>query len=480
MRLGSPFGGRNLAPLPTHVCVSTAHSLRRFRRLLLLLLLRRRWFLYRRRLYWRLLNCWQRATGIAVGEIDQHPIRPRQRFPFRAEHIIQFTACPGFTLSGPSPVLVPCGHPPNLMSNDIATISVVVPADQASNVLRNSQRLPSSVSVLWSGWGTFNDRGWQLVRGGRRIRSGDDQDSRRRLRIARSVSGVAISCSPATLPIVPPPRRTPCRASGAKPLTGALLTSHWEASLRLITGPASAGLFSGPRAPSLDGLPFASCASRIARSCLIRSRNAASAARYSAIASRPSRTCRARRSSRSSRPAAACEQAWPERVTSFYPFQAKPPCGRFGSRKKPLFAPRGARRAYLGRMLGSPPGLPGGGMTGVRPASGVGALISGSTSGGHSTPSVRASFSLSSSPGRLLGPWPLVSGTLGAGWPGCRRSPGLGLVVGRGALLSPDESRAQQRSDQGDGSRQSDCPSHGRTTVPPIRSSTRREKDGPG
>src|SRR5476651_1983982 len=55
-------------------------------------------------------------------------------------------------------------------------------------------------------------------------------------------------------------------------------------------------------------------------------------------------------------------------------------------------------------MLGSPPGLPGGGITGVLPVSGVGARISGSTpAGGHNTPSDFASLSLSSS---LL--WPVV------------------------------------------------------------------------
>ena len=36
-----------------------------------------------------------------------------------------------------------------------------------------------------------------------------------------------------------------------------------------------------------------------------------------------------------------------------------------------------ANRRYFGRTLGSPPGLPGGGITGVLPASGVGARISG-------------------------------------------------------------------------------------------------------
>jgi hypothetical protein len=77
-------------------------------------------------------------------------------------------------------------------------------------------------------------------------------------------------------------------------------------------------------------------------------------------------------------------------------------------------APRGASRndegihgpsaAYFGRSEGSPPGLPGGGITGVLPASGVGARISGSTpAGGHSTPSDLASLSPSGS--RF---WPVV------------------------------------------------------------------------
>ena len=49
---------------------------------------------------------------------------------------------------------------------------------------------------------------------------------------------------------------------------------------------------------------------------------------------------------------------------------------------------------YFGRTLGSPPGLPGGGITGMLPTSGVGALIPGSTFGGHRTPSLWASLSL--------------------------------------------------------------------------------------
>jgi hypothetical protein len=56
------------------------------------------------------------------------------------------------------------------------------------------------------------------------------------------------------------------------------------------------------------------------------------------------------------------------------------------------------RGIYLGRIDGSPPGLPGGGMTGILPVLGVGARISGSTPvGGQSTPSDFASLSLSGS-----------------------------------------------------------------------------------
>jgi hypothetical protein len=69
-------------------------------------------------------------------------------------------------------------------------------------------------------------------------------------------------------------------------------------------------------------------------------------------------------------------------------------------------------------MLGSPPGLPGGGITGVLPVSGVGARISGSTpDGGHNTPSDLASLSPSGS-----ARWPVVvpSGeTVPRGGTGC-------------------------------------------------------------
>jgi hypothetical protein len=51
-------------------------------------------------------------------------------------------------------------------------------------------------------------------------------------------------------------------------------------------------------------------------------------------------------------------------------------------------------KIHFGRTVGSPPGLPGGGMIGIVPTLGVGALMSGSILGGQRTPSVRLSFSL--------------------------------------------------------------------------------------
>src|SRR5260221_11994659 len=84
---------------------------------------------------------------------------------------------------------------------------------------------------------------------------------------------------------------------------------------------------------------------------------------------------------------------------------------------------------YFGRLVGSPPGLPGGGITGVLPASGVGARISGSIpAGGHNTPSERASFSPSGSDAL-----PVVVPS-GAPSPGCRpRCNGAQLAAGAGA-----------------------------------------------
>jgi hypothetical protein len=63
-----------------------------------------------------------------------------------------------------------------------------------------------------------------------------------------------------------------------------------------------------------------------------------------------------------------------------------------------LFVRSPQRPIYFGRIVGSPPWLPGGGMIGILPVSGVGARISGSTPvGGQSTPSDLASLSLSGS-----------------------------------------------------------------------------------
>src|SRR3954464_10012222 len=61
--------------------------------------------------------------------------------------------------------------------------------------------------------------------------------------------------------------------------------------------------------------------------------------------------------------------------------------------------------SYFGRTVGSPPGLPGGGMTGMAPfVLGAGACMSGSTpEGGQSTPSDFANLSPSGSRD-----WPVV------------------------------------------------------------------------
>jgi hypothetical protein len=86
---------------------------------------------------------------------------------------------------------------------------------------------------------------------------------------------------------------------------------------------------------------------------------------------------------------------------------------------------------YFGLNLGSPPGLPGGGITGVLPASGVGARISGSTpAGGHSTPSDFASLSPS---GSLASPVVVPSGAIvprdGTGLVGAQLLAAAGKVV---------------------------------------------------
>jgi hypothetical protein len=88
-----------------------------------------------------------------------------------------------------------------------------------------------------------------------------------------------------------------------------------------------------------------------------------------------------------------------------------------------------AKLAYFGRMEGSPPGLPGGGITGVLPVSGVGARISGSMpAGGHNTPSDFASLSPS---GSVRCPVVVPSGAM----PPCRDGFCIGaqLLIGGGA-----------------------------------------------
>src|SRR6185369_1122780 len=97
-------------------------------------------------------------------------------------------------------------------------------------------------------------------------------------------------------------------------------------------------------------------------------------------------------------------------------------------------------------MLGSPPGLPGGGITGILlPLCGVGALISGSTFGGQITPSVRASLSLRCSPALPSGALPSV----------CRRSPGAqpfgstteGRSCAAAAVIAAQSNRAANAPD---------------------------------
>src|SRR6516165_8460068 len=86
---------------------------------------------------------------------------------------------------------------------------------------------------------------------------------------------------------------------------------------------------------------------------------------------------------------------------------------------------------YFGWTFGLPPGLPGGGMTGLSPVSGVGARISGSTpEGGHSTPFDLASLSPSAS-----FDWPTVA-------PCCAFMPGF---VGAHLLARAAPARAQHR-----------------------------------
>jgi hypothetical protein len=89
---------------------------------------------------------------------------------------------------------------------------------------------------------------------------------------------------------------------------------------------------------------------------------------------------------------------------------------------------------YFGRIDGSPPGLPGGGITGVLLPFGAGACISGSIpGGGHNTPSERASLSPSGSDR-----WPVVvpSGVLPSGTVGLEC--GVGCIGAQLAARSGD------------------------------------------
>ena len=91
-------------------------------------------------------------------------------------------------------------------------------------------------------------------------------------------------------------------------------------------------------------------------------------------------------------------------------------------RLAPVKQTRRRARPYFGRRLGSPPGLPGGGITGILPPSGVGARISGSTpDGGHKVPSDFASLSPRASldwptvaPSFVVVPVPEPCGAIGA------------------------------------------------------------------
>jgi hypothetical protein len=99
-----------------------------------------------------------------------------------------------------------------------------------------------------------------------------------------------------------------------------------------------------------------------------------------------------------------------------------------------LFRQMPAVSGYFGRTLGSPPGLPGGGITGVLPVSGVGARISGSTpEGGHKTPSDLASLSPSGS-----ARWPVVlpsGATVPRGGTGCIGEQSLAARAGAGGAV---------------------------------------------
>jgi hypothetical protein len=94
-------------------------------------------------------------------------------------------------------------------------------------------------------------------------------------------------------------------------------------------------------------------------------------------------------------------------------------------------------QGYFGWTFWLPPGLPGGGITGVLPASGVGARISGSTpEGGHSTPLDLASLSESGSPAC---PVVVPGSVLSRGWIEFAVGPQLSataVAVGAGGVVT--------------------------------------------
>ena len=104
---------------------------------------------------------------------------------------------------------------------------------------------------------------------------------------------------------------------------------------------------------------------------------------------------------------------------------------------------------YFGRTLGSPPGVPGGGITGMLPVSAVGARISGSTpDGGHNTPSDLASLSPRGSARRpVVEPSGAMVPRGGTGRVGEQPPTGAGGAVWAGGVAAPGGACALAASD---------------------------------
>ena len=93
---------------------------------------------------------------------------------------------------------------------------------------------------------------------------------------------------------------------------------------------------------------------------------------------------------------AQIRSAVPSALSGFHPVRSSNTQPDSSSRNA-----RGRNAHHFDRTFGLPPGLPGGGIAGLSPVSGVGARISGSTPvGGHKTPSDSASLSPSGLPER--------------------------------------------------------------------------------